>query len=328
MSGSAVDVVMPQLGESIVEGTIVRWAVAVGQTIRRGDLLSEVETDKATAEIPAPADGVVKTLLAQEGDTVPVGTVVARIATHASESSTHSGNTTHSDNTASEGNSLEASHSSAANEGIITPSAKPGRLPNRRLVEQLDGSPDGPRRTSPAVRRLARTHSVNLHALSGSGYRGRVTRDDVLAEVERRSSEEQPDLPPQLQGEVEELPTTIPGPSDRHAAPLPVVSQPVASPGFRAPPTRIGPRDRVEPLGRRRQRIAQNLKYSQQTAAHVATVAEIDMSAVFRAKKIDGAHCEADGVRLTVLSYVVQAVAMTLTEVPELNATVDDDNVI
>ncbi|MEO1336526.1 MAG: 2-oxo acid dehydrogenase subunit E2, partial [Myxococcota bacterium] len=285
-----------------------------------------------TAEIPAPVDGVVESLLAGEGDIVPVGTIVARIAPN--EVSTQSDTTTQSGTKIVE----ETNGASAVNEGIITPPPKGRRLPNRRLVDQTDGAPSGPRRTSPAVRRLARTHGVNLHALSGSGYRGRVTRDDILAEVERRSVAPQPVLPPQLQTDDGPPTTTMPAApmpaasmplASMPAAPMPVVAQSVISaPAFRPPKSRPGPRDRVEPLGRRRQRIAQNLKYSQQTAAHVATVAEIDMHAVLSAKKIDGAHCEAEGVRLTVLAYVVQAIAITLSEVPQLNATIDEENVI
>ncbi len=296
--GEAVEVVMPHLGESIVEGTVVRWAVEVGQSVRRGDLLAEVETDKATADIPASIDGTVEALVVEEGAVVPVGRPVAVLRPETSISDAPGPEAAP---TSEPPRSAGADRPAAS---TPAPGAARGRLPNRRLIDQPEPGNGGPRRTSPAVRRLARSHGIDIHGLRGTGHKGRVTRDDVLAAVDGGA---------------------------RDAAP-PGLTQVVASPppaaAVRPPRRPLGPEDRVEPLGRRRRLIAQNLKHSLDTAAHVATVAEIDMHAVFSARRLDGPHAAQQGIKLTVLTYVVQAVARTLSEVPQLNATIEDDQVI
>ena len=298
MVPQAVDVVMPQLGESIVEGTVVRWAVAVGQTVRRGELLAEVETDKATSEIPASIDGVIEALLVEEGQTVPVGQAVARLKPPGTA--------------AMSGPSTTKSPSASPAPPSTKPELSLGRLPNRRLIDQpaADGT-GGPRRTSPAVRRLAREHGVDVHAIAGSGHRGRVTRDDVLSALQTSDGGQS-----QSNLQVATVTSLVAEPAPPRAPPGP------------GPTYRPGARDKVEPLSRRRRLIAQNLRRSIDTAAHVATVAEIDMHSVYAARAIDGPHCAAEGLRLTVLAYVVQAVAQTLSEVPLLNATIQGEQLV
>ena len=306
MSGDGVDVVMPRLGESIVEGTVVRWAVTVGQTVRRGELLAEVETDKATSEIPASIDGVVDSLLVDEGATVPVGAAVARLRRPGDPGRPSASTTT-------------PTRESDAPKAAASRAAPPdGRLPTQRLVEQPALDAGGPRRTSPAVRRLARTHGIDIHGIAGTGHKGRVTRDDILAAVERAGEAAAP-------GEAAAVARS--GEAAAVISPVVVSPAPAAS-GFRGPRYTPGPNDRLEPLSRRRKLIAQHLKHSIDTAAHVATVAEIDMNAVYTARKIDGAHLAQQGMKLTVLAYVVQAVAQTLSEVPLFNTTVQDDQLI
>src|SRR5688572_16569599 len=207
-------VVMPRLGESIVEGTIVRWLVNAGDRVTRGQILAEVETDKATSEIPSPADGTVAERLVNEGETVEVGRPILRLG-----------------------------------DGEVGQ----GRLPSQHLA------PRGPIRSSPAVRRLAREHAIDLVGIPGSGKGGRVTKGDVLKalEVETRAS-----VPPPLAtAETTPFPTELP-------------RQEIA---YRPPAYRPTSEDDVVPFSRRRQQIADHMLYSLKTSAHVFAVAEIDM---------------------------------------------------
>jgi 2-oxoglutarate dehydrogenase E2 component (dihydrolipoamide succinyltransferase) len=255
-------VVMPRLGESIVEGTIVRWLVNAGDRVARGQILAEVETDKATSEIPSPSDGVVAERLVPEGETVEVGRPILRLG----EAETKSD----------------------------------GRLPTKHLL------PRGPIRSSPSVRRLAREHQIDLHRISGSGKAGRVTKSDVLKQLEQTS------VPPPLPtADATPFPTQVPQPS-----------------AFRPPAYRPQREDEIIPFSRRREQIAEHMLYSLKTSAHVFAVAEIDMGHVQRAKDADAPQASKSGVSLTFLPYVVASVAKALGEHPSLNATVVERSVI
>jgi len=154
---SAMPIVMPQLGESIVEATLARWMVQPGQTVTRGQILAEVETDKATNELPAPADGVVASLLIGEGETVPVGTAILSFENEARTKA-------------------ERLPVQAPSDDSSTVSASPaGRLPNQHLADRPKS-----RGASPTVRRIARERGLDLDEIDGSGRHGRVTREDVL----------------------------------------------------------------------------------------------------------------------------------------------------
>jgi 2-oxoglutarate dehydrogenase E2 component (dihydrolipoamide succinyltransferase) len=256
-------VLMPQLGESIVEATIVKWRVKAGETVARGQILAEVETDKATNEIPAPSAGVVRELFVAEGATVKVGTAILALT------------------------------SSAVSDG---------RLPSRTL--------GGPPRNSPAVRRLAREHNVDLHKMNGSGKNGRVTRDDILKAIDRPSAP-----PPVARKETTPFETVLPQPIVETKRPR---AQSYAAKAI----------DRVVPFSRRRAIIAENMLGSLQTSAHVFALAEIDMSRVIAAKNADAPHAERSGIKLTFMPYVIHAVARALSEHPEINASVGDSALI
>lgn len=160
--------VMPQLGESIVEGTLVRWCVAVGEAFERGAVLAEVETDKATSEIYAPGPGHITEMVVPEGQTVDVGSVLAWL-----------------DGQLARKASLPAASPPAAtalNEGIVG-----ARLPTPKLAARPTDAGGGPARSSPAVRRLARKHGVALHQLTGTGAKGRVTKRDVLDHLDKQT---------------------------------------------------------------------------------------------------------------------------------------------
>ncbi|MBI4814990.1 MAG: 2-oxo acid dehydrogenase subunit E2 [Deltaproteobacteria bacterium] len=279
----ALAVVMPQLGESIVEATVVRFLVEKGQAVTRGQAIAEVETDKATNEVPAPADGTVDELLVPEGKTVPVGTEILRLATQ--------------DQTAPAPSEARAPRPAEAIEAMAPPST---RLPSAHLADRPRAHDGSFRGASPAVRRLSRTHDVDLSKLSGSGRNGRITRADVLAAIENGAK-----------------------PAAQTAAPVEL-----AKSSYRPPKHAPGPNDRVEPFSKRRSFIADHMVYSLATAAHVAAVVEIDMSRVARAKEADRSAAEKQGAKLTFTAYVVAAVARALEEHPRMNATVVDRSLV
>jgi pyruvate/2-oxoglutarate dehydrogenase complex dihydrolipoamide acyltransferase (E2) component len=267
---------MPRLGESIVEATLVKWRVKVKDTVARGQILAEVETDKATNEIPAPRDGVIASILVEEGQTVAVGTPL-----------------------------LELEGADGRSEA---PKVEPAsqRLPTKIFIEG-----GGPPHNSPAVRRLAREHALDLGRIAGTGKNGRVTREDVLRSLDKPSV-----TPVIARAEATPFETVLPQPIVER-------QEPVRGPIYHAKPG-----DRVVPFSRRRKAIAQNLLYSLETSAHVFALAEIDMSRVIAAKNVDAIHAERAGLKLTFMPYVVQAVARALAEHPELNATVQNDALI
>ncbi len=303
-------VVMPQLGESIVEATLAAWRVRPGASVRRGEPLADVETDKATNEVPSPRDGVVGALLVDEGATVPVGTPILAW---------------------SEERATAAPHGDGPVALSIPPGAvsEPGpgadRLPSKHLAPRPTG-----RAASPAVRRIARQHAIDLDAVPGSGKGGRITRRDVEA---RLDADRRTVVPGGVRVAVSSLPVPVSADPVAHAAvPPPPPSAAGPSPSapkvYRAPRYQLRPGDELVPFSRRRQFIAEHMVHSLGTAAHVAAVTEIDMSAVQRAQAEDADRARAAGVKLTLTAYVSRAVARALGEFPELNATVLDDQLV
>ena len=281
----ATEVVMPQLGESIVEATLARWRIAPGEHVDRGQIVAEVETDKATNEIPAPAAGVIGELVVPEGVTVKIGTVILRYAA--------------------------ADLPAAAASAPVS-----GRLPTQHLAPRPLGADGSPRAASPAVRRLARAHVIDLGRVPGTGRAGRITRADVLSFLDV------PVAPAEAATPLARASQIAPGASAQ--APEARGARGVYHPPVHQPE----PGDRRVPFSRRRAYIAEHLVHSIGTAAHVAAVAEVDMGAVLRALATDRPAAERAGVRLTMMAYVTAAVARALAEHPELNATVVEDAVI
>lgn len=363
MTNGGTRVVMPRLGESIVEGTIIRWLVAPGERVTRGQILAEVETDKATSEIPAPSAGRVRELLASEGSTVPVGEAILALdpehdaapssAPRADAGARHPGEPV-----------TPAALDSAAAPGALPGPAvgpppagavsgqPPDRLPPRHLAPRgIDGR-GGPVRSSPAVRRLARRHGIDLGRLQGSGRGGRITRDDLLQAIagaggtpSGRSAAPGARVPadlglhappgappvsgiprPAARGELSPFPTMLPAPplaDDATERPQPApAGGPARTRTYRIPAYQVQVGDRVVPFSRRRAQIAEHMTYSLGTAAHVAAVAEIDVSRLIAARNADAPAAEARGLKLTFMPYIVAHLARALAEHPELNATV------
>jgi pyruvate dehydrogenase E2 component (dihydrolipoamide acetyltransferase) len=291
-------VVMPQMGESIAEGTIVRWIKRVGDRVDRDEPLFEISTDKVDAEIPAPAAGVLTEIRAQEGETVPVDTVVAVIG------------------------DAEAVH---ATPPLGTPPAPPPTVssPERAVAAVpaagiVSGDPIVPadvavdalrrQKSSPVVRRIARDHHVDIGRIQGTGIGGRVTRNDILAFLETGG--------PTAGAEPARVADASPGP----AAAAPAAP---AVPAFRP-----GEAVEIVPMSIMRRRIAEHMTASRRTSAHVHSVFEVDFLRVSKIREEKKGEYERLGVKLSYLPFVIKAAADALRAVPVVNASIDGDNIV
>jgi len=281
-------VTMPQLGESVVEGTIGKWLVAVGQTVAKDEPIVEILTDKADSELPAPVSGVVTKLLAAEDDIVAVGDAICEI----------------------DENAEAGASAPRASEGAPAPAAKG---PD---VAEGSASP-----TSPSVRKLAREKDVDLSAIRGTGDGGRIVHDDVMEAIGASAAPERRATPPPPPPVVSQAPA--PRSPDR---PAPQPSRTTGPSGaFRLPPYVPKEGDEIVPFTRRRRIIADHMVYSKQTAPDVVTFAECDLHRTAVLRDQHKAHFKKDGVNLTYLAFAIAATARALREFPEINSRVLDD---
>ncbi len=290
----AFDVVMPQMGESIAEATILKWHRKVGETIGKDETLYEISTDKVDAEIPAPIAGTLLEILVPENQTVPVGSIVARLGS-ASEKVTEAAAASVTPSTAPQ-----------------APPAMPAPPPvQAALSVQDDNTLEGrlASKSSPLVRTMATAHGVDLRTVKGSGIHGRVTKEDMEAHLAGKG------------GHV--APPATHDPSAPTLGLVPALAAPVVAhiPAFAA-----GERVKLEPMSRMRKIISDNMLASKRTSAHVYTVFEIDMTPVARLReKHKKAFLEAYGSKLSFMPFIMAAVAKALRAFPVINASVDGD---
>jgi pyruvate dehydrogenase E2 component (dihydrolipoamide acetyltransferase) len=311
----ATDVVMPQMGESIAEGTVIRWMKKAGDKVERDEPLFEISTDKVDAEIPSPAAGTLTEILAQEGQTVAVNTVVARIATEG-ESPAPSAPAPVKPAAASE---PAAPAPAPAKPDEAAPPATPAAAapieaapsPSAAAVvateddeEEKVASLDERRRTksSPLVRKIAKENDVDVSQVKGTGVSGRVTKNDILEFLQQPRTAE-PERPAAA-ASVQAAPARVPAPS--------------FAPGQNV---------RIEPLSVMRKKIAQHMILSKQTSAHVTTVFEVDFTAIEKLRRQQKDTYSERGVKLTYLPFIVQAVIAALSEFPILNASMDESSI-
>jgi len=292
----AFDVVMPQMGESITEATILKWHRQVGEAIGKDETLYEISTDKVDAEIPAPVAGTLLEILVQANATVPVGTVVGRIGGAAEAPAPK----------AAAAPAAQAAPAPAAQEGEAAPAAPAApapAAPGKPDEESLEGRLKT--KSSPLVRRMAEEQGVDLAAVKGTGLMGRVTKEDMEAHLAGRGAT---------------APAAPPAPA-RPAAPAP--------PQAPARPAAGGDRVRVEPMSRMRKLISDNMIHSKHTSAHVYTVFEMDMSNVSRLRaRHRQAFEQAYGTKLSFMPFTLMAVAKALRAFPVVNAALDGDNIV
>lgn len=293
-------ITMPQLGESVVEGTVGAWLKSVGDEVQRFEPLLEVVTDKVNTEIPSEFAGVLREILVEEGATVQVGTPLCVIETADAETAEEG---TPAGEPAAE---AEAGRPGAARpEAAATVAAEPARA-----AATPEGLPRG--LYSPLVRRLAKEHGVDLRQVTGTGAGGRVTKADVLAFVERRERAAAPAAAPSAAA-----PT---GPASPAAA---------AAPAGALPPVAVEPGDEIITPDPMRSAIARHMVASKQTAPHAWMMMEADVSGLVALREAHKAAFAAqEGVPLTFVPFFVKAVVDSLKQFPHLNAAWQDERIV
>jgi pyruvate dehydrogenase E2 component (dihydrolipoamide acetyltransferase) len=320
------DVVMPQMGESIVEGTLTKWLKKAGDRVERDEPLFEISTDKVDTEIPSPAAGVLKEVLVEEGKTVSISTVVGRIEEGA-------------------GNGAAASAPPAAKQAPAAPAAKTPEPPAQPqpappLVAETPSEPpappvpapqaDGDAQTgalSPLVRKMAREYGIDLRQVKGTGGGGRITKQDLesymSAQGARTMAQAGPPAPAPPAAAVHSAPAA-PAPSQpRPAAPAPASAPPALMPRAEAP------RARVEAMSVMRSKIAEHMITSKRTSAHVTTVHKTDMTKIAKMRERHKTEFQQRyGYSLTYLPFVIAAAVEAIRSYPIVNASIEGNNII
>ncbi|HEX6159965.1 MAG TPA: 2-oxoglutarate dehydrogenase, E2 component, dihydrolipoamide succinyltransferase [Thermoanaerobaculia bacterium] len=335
----AHDVVMPQMGESIAEGTVSKWLKKVGDKVERDEPLLEISTDKVDAEIPSPAAGTLAEIVVQEGQTVAVNAVVARIAAEGEAA----------------GASAPAAAAPAAAAAAETPAEAPAepeqQTANQATAQEMQqeapaaaqtddafptavnpqitdatapaeggdenvASLEERRRTksSPLVRKIAAENNVDISQIEGTGVSGRVTKNDILDFLQNPK--------PAAAASAQ------PAPAPQAAPQKPAAPQAYAAPQAARQQFAAGEATKLEPLSVMRKKIAQHMVQSKQTSAHVHTVFEIDFTNVEKLRRQHKDTYAERGVKLTYMPFIVQAVIAGLREFPILNASMDENNTV
>ena len=307
-----IDVIMPQMGESIAEGTLSRWLKKIGDEVKRDEPIFEISTDKVDAEIPAPAAGVLAEIIVTEGTTVPVNTVVARLETElGAVIAAPAASPAPAAAAPAPAPSVSAASAPAAPSAPVAsmpatparPAAAAGSLEERLRTK-----------SSPLVRRMAAEAGVDITALSGSGIAGRVTKKDLEAHLASGTRPAAPAVAPSS------MPAGLPGAISVPAAPIGGHAEPTFAPW---------PGDVVEPMSKIRRLTADHMRQAKQVAAHVTSFFEIDLTRVARQRAQMKAAFEAEtGQKLTFLPFIMKAVVENLRRHPVMNATVSGTDVI
>ncbi len=307
---SRVDVLMPQMGESIAEGTLSKWLKKLGDEVKRDEPLFEISTDKVDAEIPAPTAGTLVEVKVQEGETVPVQTLVAVLETEKGAAA------------APPAPAAAPAAPKAAPAPAATPSPAPVtptpavaaagtstvRASPPPPAPKGDGSETGEdrlrRRSTPLVRKIAAEHQLDISQISGTGFAGRVTKQDILGFIDRAPPAQAPPAP-------------VAG--TRPVAPVGPIAHPTVEPW---------PGDRVEPWSKIRRITADHMIMSRRVSAHVASFFEIDYSRVAQLRAQHKQSYADRGVSLTFLAFIAKACAENLRSHPVVNAAVSGDSTI
>jgi 2-oxoglutarate dehydrogenase E2 component (dihydrolipoamide succinyltransferase) len=286
------DMVMPKMGESITEGTIIKWLKQIGDTVEKDEIVLEISTDKVDSEIPTPVSGKIVEFLANENDTVEVGNVIARIDT---EGETKSAEPQTKEPPVGE---VEKSAPVEKEAGTETPPDQESVTPVKEMKSESS------KFFSPVVLNIARTENVSaaeLESIEGTGISGRVTKKDILNYIEIKKS---PSTAP-----VASTPSTL-------AAPV-------------SPPNVSGEGVEIIPMDHIRKKIAEHMVHTVHTAAHVGLYIEVDMFNVHKIRensKINFSRKE--GIKLTFMPFISEALVKTLKEFPLVNASIEDNNII
>ncbi|HLH20943.1 MAG TPA: dihydrolipoamide acetyltransferase family protein [Chloroflexota bacterium] len=327
-------VTMPQLGESVAEGTIGRWLKRPGDHVERDEPLAEIITDKVNAELPSPIAGQVEALLVDEGATVAVGTPIARIA--AADAAAPSATARQADESGAEPAAADVGMFAGTLESLDAPIAS-GAAPARPRDDAAAvapspaaGASDRRVRSSPLVRRLAEEHQVDLALVPGTGLGGRVTKDDILNYIAGRqpvAAEMPPAAAPAAEGaRATPAAAPVPAPAPQPAAPAPAATQPAAAPtGIGGVAGAAGERLPLTPM---RRMIAEHLTRTHQTVPTAWTMVEVDVTGLVRwRERVRDEFQRREGVALSYLAPFIQAAVEALKQQPLLNALWADDHI-
>jgi pyruvate dehydrogenase E2 component (dihydrolipoamide acetyltransferase) len=337
---TAVDVVMPQMGVSVSEGTITKWLKSEGEEISADESLLEISTDKVDTEVPSPATGVVKQILAQEGETVAVGAKIAVIAPEgagAAAAADERAPAGEAEEEVPEPATQEAAAASGAAAGAegetptaekveaeprpATPEPAPTPAPAAREPEG-DGHAEGKAFVSPVVSRIAAEHGVDVGQVAGTGRGGRVTKKDIMSFIESGGARAPEAAPAPAEAPAAPAAPSAPAPT-QEAPPTPApAAAPVAAPAPAAGET-------VEPMTMMRKGIAEHMRRSLDTSAHVTSAIEVDMSRVVAIRqKLKPEYEKSYGVNPTYLVFVARAVVEALKEYSWVNGEIRGDQIV
>ena len=306
------EITLPQLGETVTEGTITRWFKKVGDTIAADEPLFEVSTDKVDTEVPSPIAGTLTEIRVAEGETVAVGTVIAVVG---------------GADAAPAPPPVATPAPVTATAPVVTPVPAPVIAPAPAPAPVATPAPapvatapvvaaQSNKLLSPVVRRLVNDHGINIDALQGTGPGGRITREDVLDYIDRNGLATQTTPAP--------APVAAPAPI---AAPAPVQA-PVSAPAP-APRAAVGDREQVIPLTKIRRLTGSHMVMSLETSPHAFTVVEVDYANVDKTRgSVKESWKSSEGFSLTYLPFISRAVVDALAEFPHLNASIDGDNLV
>jgi 2-oxoglutarate dehydrogenase E2 component (dihydrolipoamide succinyltransferase) len=334
------NVIMPQMGESIAEGTLTRWMKKVGDTVKRDEPLFEISTDKVDAEIPSPSAGVLLEILVPEGETVPINTVVAKIGEAGEATATAPAAETAAPAPAPAPVAeapAPAAPAPAAAAAAPAPAPAPAAAPAAPAAPHFAVPPQPgetkedlqKRRSSPVVRNIAEEKGVDLSQVPGTGISGRVTKADITAFVEKGGAPA-----PAAVTVSAPAPVAAPAPAPVAAAAAPAPAPVAAAPAKPVPAVPVisfpaGANVSVEAMTPMRKKIAQRMVESKQTSAHVATVFEVDYTAIAKLReRVKDRFAAQYGTKLSYMPFIFKAVIAGLKARPAVNASVSGDDIV
>jgi pyruvate dehydrogenase E2 component (dihydrolipoamide acetyltransferase) len=343
------DVIMPQMGESIAEGTITRWMKKVGDTVKRDEPIFEISTDKVDAEIPSPAAGVLLEIKVPEGQTVAINTVVARIGEAGEQPAAAPQPAAPAPTPAPQPEAKPAAAPPPAPPPASPPpaasdatgTAKPAPAPQAAPAPSAAPAPrpvpvpapadtEGGRvesieerirrKSSPLVRKIAADNSVDITQLEGTGIHNRVTKNDILSYIENRKVASAPARSAAATAQPLEAGRAEPAAPAAPAAPAPPAARPAIA---------LTDRDEVVAMTKIRRITAENMTLSKRTSAHVTTVFQVDYTALARLRDTNkDAFLQKNGVKLTYLPFIFRACIQALKDFPQVNASIDGENIV
>jgi 2-oxoglutarate dehydrogenase E2 component (dihydrolipoamide succinyltransferase) len=304
-TGTQIEVVMPQMGVSVSEGTITKWLKQAGEAIAQDEPLLEISTDKVDTEVPSPGEGIVAEILVAEGETVDVGTLLAVIAPAGSAVAEPA---------------AAAPAPEAPTEPVAEPVAASEPAPASAVAAPAAASGNGRTFVSPVVARIAAEQGVDPSAVTGTGTGGRVTKKDILAYIESGAAQAAAPAAPSAPA-----PTAPAAPAP--AAPAPAAAKPAPPATAAAAPLQTG--EVSEPMSAMRRGVMEHMRRSLDTSAHVTSGIEVDMSKIVAAReKLKKEYQASYGVNPTYLAFIAHATVETLRDYPWVNAEIRGESIV